>query len=166
MGFNLAYEANKRIKQFIEDCIFKIKKNKSYIILPNSSKIILFMIPMSHSNPLMKYNLEAFVSDPYKIDPIDCTFGRYVKRNFDGLLISCGQTEKNATSYIQIYNNGIIESVENNLIKPTLNRYTGKDNDILHISQIGSALIEAVEKYLKALQELNVGFPIHTFLAL
>ncbi len=158
LAFNLAHESNEKFKKFRDDRIFKIKKNRTYILLQNSSKIIILLIPMSSADPSINLNLEPYISDPYKIDPINCSLGRFVKRNINGLLCTCGQTKKNIISYVQVYRNGIIESVDNDLIKPTL--IEDQEFEILYLDYIEREIITAVQNYVNVLKDLNVGLPI------
>jgi hypothetical protein len=74
--------------------------------------------------------------------------------NFDGLFVHSQGENGRATSYTQLYRNGVIEAVDTQLLK----RVNSKS--LINSVQLERTLIESIRSYLKLQRELGLDSPI------
>lgn len=132
--------------------------------------VILLLMPLVSLRPGQRFELKKISRDQ------DFCF-RYVQplcwwqlgqdlRVEPTRLIKATSTKRSGESaaYIQIFDTGILESVERGtFISPRRDR---KNRDFLFINKFEAALIETLEKYLQILKKLAVEPPAYLFLAL
>ena len=159
--FDLSETITKRIRRFGEDRISKIFSNETPMPFCNNTKIVLHLIPIISFNPTQRYELNKITSYPGKLPPINHN-GFTNRHNFDGFLTYSRDEEGKTYSYVQLFNNGIIEAVEGKYLDPHQNdghlliRGTAYENE----------LIKSLSIYLSALKESNIEIPIFVFLTL
>ena len=167
-AFNLSETITERIRNFRVDRISKIFANETPVPLNDTAKIVLHLIPVISFKPAQRYEISEIASHPEKRPPInwDSFSSRY---NFDGFLTysSSGDTEGKSCfySYVQLFNNGIIEAVEGRLLDPNHPERSGGKLVIPSIAY-EKELIRSVSNYLGVLKLLNVDLPIIVFLTL
>ncbi len=167
-AFNLSETITERIRNFRVDRISKILANETPVSLNDTAKIVLHLIPVISFKPAQRYEISEIASHPEKMPPInwDSFSSRY---NFDGFLTysSSRDTEGKSCfySYVQLFNNGIIEAVEGRLLDPNHPERSGGNLFIPSIAY-EKKLIEPVSGYLGVLKLLNVDLPIIVFLTL
>jgi hypothetical protein len=159
IAFNLSETITERIRRFREDRISKIFSNETPVPLYDNAKIVLHLIPIISFNPAQRYELNKITLHPEKLKPM-VQFGFHSRHNLDGFLTYSRDSEGKSYSYVQLFNNGIIEAVEG--------RYLGPRENEGNLSIRGTAyelnLIESSSIYLSALKRLNVELPIFIFL--
>ncbi len=152
-----------RIRRFRKNRISKIFVNETPVPFYDTAKIVIHLIPVISFNPAQRYEYEIsqIASHPNEMKPIFCSRhnGRY---NFDGFLTYSGNQHVRSHSYVQLFNNGIIEAVEGLLLEPRHN------NGKLLIPSIAyeEELIKSLYDYLSILKKLNVELPVFIFLSL
>jgi len=161
IAFNLSETITEKIRRFREDRISKIFANETPIHFYDTAKIVLHLIPIISFNPAQRYELNKITSYSEKLKPIAIShFGFRNRHNLDGFLTYSRDKEGKSYSYVQLFNNGIIEAVEG--------RYLGPRENEGNLSIRGTAyeiqLIKSLTLYLSALKELNVELPIFIFL--
>ncbi|MDI6759295.1 MAG: ATP-binding protein [Candidatus Brocadiaceae bacterium] len=165
VAFNLSETITERIRNFRVDRISKIRANETPVPLVDTAKIALHLIPVISFNPAQRYEISRIASHPEKMPPIYQSSGlsRY---NLDGFLTYYHQEDRvegksRFYSYVQLFNNGIVEAVEGKLLNPK--RPAG-----LYIPSgaYEKALIKSVSDYFGVLKLLNVDLPIIVFLTL
>ena len=160
IAFNLSETITERIRRFREDRISKIFANETPVPFYDNAKIVLHLIPITSFNPAQRYELNQITSYPEKLKPM-VQFGFYSRHNLDGFLTYSRDKEGKSYSYVQLFNNEIIEAVEGKYLNP-------RENEGNLLSIRGTAyelkLIESSFIYLSALKELNVELPIFIFL--
>ncbi len=153
-----------KMKIFREDRVKVIKSKDWPLKLSYNSRVVLLMIAEQSFGDELQIDLNKIASDQYSLDPIDCTYGRYHIFNPEGLICMCGTTEDEIVSYTQIYRNGIIESVNGDLIIPSHHSSTKQKFLILNITRIEKELIRAIRKFLETYKILEIPMPIYIFL--
>ncbi len=78
---------------------------------------------------------------------------------YDGIIYWFENEKTNAMTYVELFNNGIIEAVDGLLID--IIRSEGKE---LSMQYLEFRLINIVEQYFKGLKELNLQLPIYLFM--
>lgn len=161
IAFNLSEKTTERIRRFREDRISNIFTNETPVPFYDNAKIVLHLIPIISFNPAQRYELNKITSHPEKLQPIVHS-GFYNRHNLDGFLTYSRDREGKSYSYVQLFNNGIIEAVEGRYLDPRLNNGNLKIRGTAYEIK----LIESLSIYLSALKELNVELPIFIFLTL
>jgi hypothetical protein len=160
-AFNLSETITERIRKFREDRISKIFSNETPVPFYDNAKVVLHLIPIISFNPAQRYEINKITSHPEKLEPISHA-GFNNRYNLDGFLTYSGDEEGKTYSYVQLFNNGIIEAVEGKYLDP--HRYDGRL--LIYGTAYENKLIESLSIYLSALKELNIELPIFIFLTL
>ena len=158
-AFNLSETITERIRAFRLDRISKILYNETPIPLYDNPKIVLHLIPIISFNPAQSYDISQIASHPSEMPPIYCA-GWNDRYNLDGFLTYAPEQDGKSHSYVQIFQNGIIEAVEGLLLEPSEGEFS--------IPSIAyeKELISSLSKYLQNMKILNVEPPIFIFLTL
>lgn len=164
IAFNLSETITEKIRRFREDRISKIFANETSVLFyDDAAKIVLHLIPIISFNPAQRYELNKITSYSEKLKPIAIShLGFRNRHNLDGFLTYSRDREGKSYSYVQLFNNGIIEAVEGRHLDPRQN----DGNLLIHGTAYENELIESLSIYLSALKELNVELPIFIFLTL
>jgi len=158
IAFNLSETIIERIRKFREDRILNIFANETPIPLYDGGKIVLHLVPITSFGPARSCRISEI--DPYdnRMAPMYSSARRY-RYNLDGILTYSVDYEEKASSYVQLFRNGIIEAVEGRLLRRKKE---------LYIPSVAyeEELIRSLPNYLAMLRTLNVELPIFLFLAL
>lgn len=123
-SFNASNIEGEQLRSFRTERIGKIIANETPVTLEPSAKVILQLIPVSAFVSGAKYDLREFQLTPNRenLAPISATYGSNLRFNFDGIL-TCERynAPEPAVSYLQLFRNGIIESVNTSLFEPANN---------------------------------------------
>jgi len=157
VAFNLSETITERIRNFRQDRLAKIIATETPVILPESAKIVLHLIPIISFNPAQSYDIDKIASQPTIMPPMHST-GWNWRYNLDGFLTHSEDQEGKTYSYVQLFRNGIIEVVEGWLLRSDGKKLIYGDNE--------KELISSLTDYLSILKTLNVEPPIFVFLTL
>jgi hypothetical protein len=155
--FNAGPQLADRIRNFRLDRIAKIAAGEAPVQLMNRGSLILHVIPLSAFDatpglPLgqIKGNVGAFV-------PIGSRTANGARINFDGVLKTSNADPRAAEhrAYVQLYRNGIVETVHSSLIS--------KENIIF---DLGKIIISAVDLILNNLVEIGIEPPYALLISL
>jgi schlafen family protein len=120
-AFNATNIEGEQLRTFRTDRIGKIISNETPVALEAKAKVILHLIPISAFVSGLQYDLREFQDAPNRenLAPISATYGSNLRFNFDGILTyeQYNRSEP-AVSYLQLFRNGIIESVNTSLFEP------------------------------------------------
>lgn len=142
----------------------KIIQNQSIITLSGNSRIVIHLIPEYSINSIKNYDLKFVREHCIKyLRTMNCDVPN-IKWWEKGLLILCGNNNEKTSSYVNIFDNGIIEAVESKILHPTQKR-EGNGN-ILYIKKVEKTLIRAIERFTRVQNEINVSLPINIYLSL
>ena len=117
-AFNLSETIIERIRKFSLDRISKILANETPVPFYDTPKIVLRIIPIISFNPVQNYDIKKIASRPGIFKPMFCS-GWNNRYNLDGFLSYSGGRNDKSHSYVQLFRNGIIESVEGLLLEPS-----------------------------------------------
>lgn len=143
-----------RLRNFRADRLAQIESNQGPVVLPDTAKIVLHLVPFQAFEVGVQFDLSQLANEPTKLRHIYQGSSHSHRYNFDGVLGYCQQ------SYLQVFRNGIIEAVDLFLLSEARNqRYIpGADYE--------RYLIQAVRHYLGLQQELGVDPPLALMLTL
>ncbi|MDM5360423.1 ATP-binding protein [Peribacillus sp. ACCC06369] len=141
-----------RIRDFRTARIGNIISDEMPIALEDNPKIVLHNIPISAYNHLGNVvDLSPLPQNTNYLEPIDGGISG-LRYNFDGYLTFYNYKDKvNNDSYLQVFKDGSIESVNASIIK--------KGSKHLTINTIERELVKAVERYIEINKLLNIQPP-------
>jgi hypothetical protein len=158
IAFNLSETTAEKIRRFRQDRISNIVANETPVLLPDTAKIALHLIPITAFSSAQSYEINKISSNPGKMRPMFSS-GWSNRYNLDGFLTYAGDA-KQSHSYVQLFRNGTIEAVETSMLEP--------NNHRLYIPSVlyEHELINSLSDYLSLLETLTVEPPIFASLTL
>jgi hypothetical protein len=159
IAFNLSETITDRIRNFRRDRISNIVANEAPVLLPDTAKIVLHLIPITAFSSAQSYEINKIASHPEKMIPLR-SYGWSHRYNIDGFLTYSVYENNQAYSYVQLFRNGIIEAAETSMLEP-------HEHGLLIPSVLyEQELIHSLSNYLSLLETLTVELPIFVFLTL
>lgn len=116
--FNAGPQLADRIRNFRLDRIAKIAAGQAHVQLMNRGSLILQIIPLSAFDVNSSLPLRQIQQNYRSFVPMGSSTANGVQINFDGVL-KTSNADQRATqhrAYVQLYRNGIVESVRSSLI--------------------------------------------------
>jgi hypothetical protein len=157
--FLLSETLTDKINKFKIERIEKIVAGDTPVPLDENANIILHIIPLgSQSN---EYNLNPTGIDSSKIPPMSHYQGWDSRINFEGFLTYTSGATGNPYSYVQVYRNGIIEAVDNLIL-----RQDRPGEKYIPYYAYEKSLLESLKIYIDLLKNLDVKTPLIVFLTL
>lgn len=153
-AFNLSDTLGEKIKSFREDRLSKIYANDAPISLNDYAKTIIQIIPINAFNPGQNYEIDQVNQNNLKLIRGAPSETRY---NLDGII---AYNSFEVTDYVQLFRNGIIEAVDEDLTDPS------HDGLVIPSGLYEPALMEAIKSYLDILDNLSVETPVFIFVSL
>lgn len=152
-------EFEDRLKEFRDERIAMIREGEVPVRMEEGARIALHIVPSRAFEADMNIDLSAIKQGRDFLWPIHGGNGGSVRYNFDGLLFDSTKAEY-ATSYVQLFHNGIVEAVNSSLLKNRSDRLT-----------IASLLFEEevrkiVSASLAVLKKYDVEAPLYILLSL
>lgn len=146
-----------KIRDFRNDRLSRIATGETPLPLCVGAKIVLHVIPEPAFELGEKHN---FGIASYEDFPPICITGLdyHCKINFDGL-VTYFSFEMPAYSYVQVFNEGIIEAVEGMTLQQK------EDNKIPSVA-LEIRLVNALDKYLESFVKHEIDFPVWVCLSL
>lgn len=153
-AFVLSETTTERIRNFRIERLSKIIAGETPILLNETAKIILHIIPFGAFNPAKRFDVSSLASDVGKLQQISAPVGD-TRHNFDGYL-----SFKNSLSYLQVFRNGIIEAVDARILQP-------EDSELTIPSLLFERkLLDALPRFLAIQRQLGVEPPLFIILSL
>lgn len=155
-AFVLSETTSERIRQFRIDRLSKLAADEGPVLLGESGKMILHIIPITAFDPSALYNVSGLANDTTGLHPLfKYVTGWSHRHNFDGYLTyAMSSVTKAAESYLQVFRNGIIEAVDACI----LDEYDGRRE--IPSKLFEEEIIESLPKYLSTQQRLGVEPPL------
>lgn len=162
-AFLLAENTTEKIQRFRQDRITKIIANETPIALNPYAKILLQLVPLSAFQNNERIDLSSISNSTVRLSPLGGG-NREWRYNLEGVLSYVSAPPyKIANSYIQVFFNGVIETVNSDLLAP--------HNGMLLIPAVSGLnyeqkIVEVVKEYLEFQERVRVEVPILLFLTL
>jgi hypothetical protein len=156
VAFNLAESATDRIKTFRHNRISSIISGETpFSFIDNPSKVLFHLVPLNSLSIGTIYDINP--SRYNSLIPLYCE-GWNTNFNFDGYIAYSKNKEGKSYSYVQLFKNGIIESLEG--------IYFSDDGDgkWFYPNTLERELLLGLKNYLKVQQSIGVSMPIIIFL--
>ncbi len=158
IAFNLSETIAERIRNFKQNRIAAILSGETAVPMQNNPKILLHLVPLISFSSNANYDISKATSPPF-LQPI---YGASSNRryNLDGILAYLREGEEKANSYVQLFRNGIIESLDAWMLR------SRSDKRLIPSLTFEEKIIESVNNYISLYKSLEVDFPIYLFLTL
>ena len=153
--FTLSSTITEKVKHFRIERLSQIIAGETPIPMPSEPKIVLHLIPLESFSSPPQIDLAAAARHGSNLLPFGSS-GYNNRVNLDGLL----HHTMNSGSYIQLYKNGIIETVNSDIISANGNIKS------IPSGTFNRALVQHVPDYMSALEKLGVNLPIVILLTL
>jgi hypothetical protein len=161
-AFNSTNVITDHLRSFRMKSLERILGNEIPIPLPSMSKVILQLIPFGSLVSTTKYDLIDFQIMPKKqeLTPIAVHFPLNPKFNFEGLLTTGKDDNQKIISYLQLYRNGIVESVDTSIFTVIANR------SCIDPTPFTKGIIEATKRFFNIQNLLETEPPYFLILTL
>lgn len=159
--FALSETTAERIRVFRLERLGKIVSGETPVLLEKVPKIVLHIIPFGAFDPAAIFDVASLASDCSRLMPVYTAISGH-RHNFDGFL-TYNQSGKSslANSYVQIFRNGIIETVDAHILRPRLNMEKS-----IPSSHFKEKLLLALPRYLSIQKQLGIEPPFFIMLSL
>lgn len=162
-AFNLSGSIYSQIRDFRKERVTEIAAGRTPIVVAGKTKLICHLIPLE--SYAARINIEPAVFDTFTLWPFSSVSGCTPRFNMDGMVsFDNGHGERPSTGYVQIYRNGIIEAVADNVVffHP---QDPEKKRPYFSTDVIGK-LLKYLPTYLAALKNLSIPPPIWCYITL
>ena len=150
-----------RIRNFHLDRLGKIISGETPVKIVDGPKVALHLIPVSALGTGIQYDLKEFQISREILAPIYEDYGSSFRFNFDGVLTyKKYPRSETLVSYLQLFRNGIIESVTTTLFGPD------ERPPIIMMYLFENRLIEALGRFFKITEKLEIEPPHFIMLSL
>jgi hypothetical protein len=165
--FALGGNISAQVRKFREERMARIISDETPIPLGSAPKIILHIIPLHSLSSPIRIDLRAVQTLPSGLlYPFACS-GYNDRVNLDGILHYSPGRPCNPASYLQLFENGIIETVNAEQLSPmTFNDAPTTQHKMIPSLSFEEALLRQIPRYLQALQKLGTSAPILVTLVL
>jgi len=147
-----------KVRQFRDNRLARIIADETPVPLRQGAKIVMHVLPISGLDVTRQVNMQTVPR--LKLYPLGQEYGSH-RLNFDGLLTYSGPSDATYDSYLQLFRNGAIETVDSWMLDEDMNG--GKKIRSLAFE---NKLISGLDRYLEL--ENDVGFepPIFVMMSL
>jgi len=162
-AFLLSESVVQRLERFREDRIMKVIASETPVTLNPYAKIVLHLIPLSAFQSQERYDLTSISNSTIRLSPLGGG-SREWRYNLEGVLSYVSAPPYQiADSFIQVFGNGIIETVNAKILEP----YNGQLLiPAVHALNYEKEIIDAVKEYLGFQEKIKVQVPILVFITL
>jgi hypothetical protein len=148
--FNAGPQLADRIRNFRVDRIAKIAAGEAPVRLMNRSALIVHVVPLSAFDATSAIPLREIELDFLSFVPIGSSTASSARINFDGILKTSGANQQHR-AYIQLYRNGIVETVDSALVST-------KSGTAI-VTYLDDKLIEVIMRSLKDVAAVGIEPP-------
>ena len=159
-AFALSNSLPEKAKDFRNSRIGKLIEKESPVPLGKNALIVLQIIPFGSFNPSTTFNLNSIENITLRLNPI---YGGSIDQryNYDGLIIMGNTADDLSRSYIQIFRNGIIETVNTNML-----RSYQKEAPTIPSGLLEQNILSNLSSFLAIQKQLGISPPFFTMLSL
>jgi hypothetical protein len=159
-AFTATGDLRAKISAFYAERLGKIIANEGPVVLPDTPKVILHLIPLTILDSATQIDLAPLNQNPAQVPPIRATAWNH-RFNLDGFLTYCQyRSDQPANSYVQVFRSGIFEAVATGLM------IQREGNLLIPAPTLEGKLLESVRKYLAVAKGLGVCVPMVIMLSL
>jgi hypothetical protein len=159
-AFALSETTSERIRNFrVERLAQIVANNGTPIKLDETPYFVLHIVPVNAFDPAVRYDTSSMAHLSKYMMPMGGR-GMFYRHNFDGYL-TFSYSEAAAYAYLQVYRNGIIESV-----RTSYERSANTGRRVLPSAEYEEDVLEALPRFLELQKQLGVEPPLLVMLSL
>ena len=143
----------REIDRFVQQRIDEILNDDSFVSLGSGAKLALHIVPLDAFRPGTSHPVLEITKED--LPPLYC-LGASEQINLEGHLIYCTAGSGDYLAYVEMFRNGIIESVSASMF---MNVFEMSKKEIVGVF-VESQILESLPKYLGAYWKLGVQTPI------
>ncbi len=164
-SFTFSTTMFERIRAFRTERCRQICSGETPVPMPDGPKIILHLIPQESFSNRLSIAPSILEASANQLHPLGSTGYWSHRFNMDGIAVFTGGDygEGKRSGYVQLFRNGIIESVSEDIVYSIPSDST---NARYFRRQYEHYLVQSLPKYLKCLEDLGIGPPAWCFLTL
>ncbi len=149
-----------KMRRFRDDRISKIIAEETPVLLDPYPKTVMHIIPITNISQQTQIDLNLITKKKLILQPLGPYRGWNPRYNLDGFLTVNQFVEGTFASYLQLFRNGVIETVDTYMLK------SSPDSKQIYITALEEELISALDRLLKAEQELGIQPPFSIMISL
>lgn len=157
--FALSETTSDRVKNFRRERLSSIVAGETPAVLQEGTKLVLHLIPLSAFDVSAKLDLSELVGEAGMLEPLSAGGWNGPRHNFDGLL-TYSDRQGASYSYLQLFRNGIIETVNTSLLDRRF------EKNVIPGVAYETALMRVVKRYFSIEKRLGVEPPCFLMLSL
>lgn len=157
-AFLLTDSINERVRNFRLDRLGKIIARETPVPMDEGAKVILHLVPLTTFQTNSSVDLKSAYEDRFKLETLSGPPNSF-RYNLDGIVSSVSMKEGQPVSYVQIFRNGIMEAVDNYVLRG------GPQNYIPH-KDFEWGVISTSAKLLDVQGLMGITTPIIVFLSM
>lgn len=154
-----------RIRNFRLERVARIRGRDTAIPIPGGPCVVLHIVPLNAFGNT-RYSVIALASNPkiyQELTPLFMDEANHSQINFDGLMVYNMHRDQSSDGFLQLYRNGIVETVDTRLIAYAEKYDKGK---VFSFLPFEVRLVRSMRKYLSVLESLGVDLPAIVILSL
>ena len=162
-AFNLSESVYEKVKSFRQERLDEIARGNTPIPLKERARLIVHLIPLEALRSRVSLRIDDVMAFAQSFPPIGSReVGGYGPRlTFDGIvLFSGGKPDSSENTYAQLYRNGIVEAVTDDI------SYEVDGKNHLAPNRYESHLLNELGVYLRSYKALSVSPPIWCLITL
>ena len=160
-AFTLSETVFDRIKAFREDRVKKLLEGNGSTLMGDGPKMIAHLIPLASFAARTNFETGELGRHVSRLRPLNTTGGCNARINMDGIVTHDINDPRSASfSYVQLFRNGIIECVGDEIAGSGRNESDPKT----FITHYEKYLLDVLPEYLSCQQALGIPLPVWLFL--
>ena len=156
-AFVASESVTERVRQFRIERIDAILQGNTPDPLAGRSYLCIHMIPISAFDPSFSFDITTVREQGTTLPPIG-QHGWNPRVNFDGLLFSTPTGTGEATAYVQLFRNGVIEAVDCDLLAPS--QLDPQGSELIPSIAYEKDVIQAVNEYSEFYKKHELPTPV------
>ncbi len=160
-------EIPERIRRFRAERLALISSDEASVRLPAGPKVVMHLIPYSSLEPGARCDLTFLETRAHDFPPLmkEHLSSWSPRYNFDGIAVVGTSHRLETTSYLQLFRNGVVEVVSNEVILPDESCRPGFEKTIASTA-FEKTLILGLRDHLALLRQMDIAPPVAVLLTL
>jgi len=166
-AFVVSETLNQKLRSSRFDRLAKIEAGETPVALPDEPKVVLQVVPVVAFREPTAIDLQIYRSDQWAaLRPLGASYSRF---NFDGILVyqtavhqtACGYEEGPPLYYLQLFRNGIVETVDAHLLR--------RDADpelYIRYDSLEDQVIPLIDRILRFQHHVGIEAPVLIFFSM
>lgn len=158
-AFRSSADVAERVRHMHRERVGLIIRGDGQLRLRDGGMVVIHLVPIPVFTGVAAVNFERVAQQETQLRPLYTGHGYGGRFNIDGYLVYGPRPEGGLPlGYLQVFRNGVVETVTASLVD--------RGNGFLPILTVEEEIIGAVDRYLSACRELDLGLPVSICISL